>query len=83
MHASAPDPGPDPRRSAGVVLVDRRGWILLQERDEHPRIDPEKWGLAGGHVDPGEDFAAATDLTDADEGEPPRAVGGRPRPGMK
>ena len=41
---------------AGVILVDRRGWLLLQERDEHPRIDPEKWGLAGGHLDPGEDF---------------------------
>lgn len=53
------DPGPDPRRFAGVILVDRRGWILLQERDEHPRIDPEKWGLAGGHVDPGEDFEPA------------------------
>jgi 8-oxo-dGTP pyrophosphatase MutT (NUDIX family) len=53
------DPRPDPRRFAGVILVDRRGWILLQERDEHPRIDPEKWGLAGGHVDPGEDFEAA------------------------
>lgn len=53
------DAGPDPRRFAGVILVDRRGWILLQERDEHPRIDPEKWGLAGGHVDPGEDFEPA------------------------
>ena len=53
------DPGPDPRRFAGIILVDRRGWILLQERDEHPRIDPEKWGLAGGHVDPGEYFEAA------------------------
>lgn len=53
------DPGPDPTRFAGVILVDRRGWILLQERDEHPRIDPEKWGLAGGHVDPGEDFEPA------------------------
>jgi 8-oxo-dGTP pyrophosphatase MutT (NUDIX family) len=53
------DTGPDPRRFAGVVLVDRRGWILLQERDEFPRIDPEKWGLAGGHVDPGEDFEPA------------------------
>ena len=41
---------------AGVVLVDRRGRLLLQERDEHPRIDPEKWGLVGGHLDPGEDF---------------------------
>ncbi|GAB3039355.1 hypothetical protein GCM10011376_33270 [Nocardioides flavus (ex Wang et al. 2016)] len=59
MHGSTPDPGSDPRRFAGVVLVDRRGWILLQERDEHAPIDPEKWGLAGGHVDPGEDFEPA------------------------
>ncbi|MBD3925845.1 NUDIX domain-containing protein [Nocardioides cavernae] len=53
------DHGPAPRRFAGIILVDRRGWILLQERDEFPRIDPEKWGLAGGHVDPGEDFEPA------------------------
>lgn len=53
------DPGPDPRRFAGVVLVDPAGRILLQERDEHPRIDPETWGLAGGHVDPGEDVETA------------------------
>jgi ADP-ribose pyrophosphatase YjhB (NUDIX family) len=59
IEANPFDPGPDPRRFAGVILVDRRGWILLQERDEHPRIDPEKWGLAGGHVDPGEDFESA------------------------
>ena len=52
-------PAADQHRFAGVVLVDREGRILLQERDEHPRIDPEKWGLAGGHVDPGEDFEAA------------------------
>jgi 8-oxo-dGTP pyrophosphatase MutT (NUDIX family) len=51
--------GRDQRCFAGVILVDRRGWILLQERDEHPRIDPEKWGLAGGHLDPGEDFETA------------------------
>ena len=42
-----------------MVLVDRRGWILLQERDEFPAIDPEKWGLVGGHVDDGEDVEAA------------------------
>ena len=42
---------------ACVVLVDRRGWILLQERDEFPAIDPEKWGLAGGHLEPGEEPA--------------------------
>ena len=47
------------RRFAGVLLTDARGWLLLQERDEHPRIDPERWGLPGGHVDPGESFAQA------------------------
>jgi 8-oxo-dGTP pyrophosphatase MutT (NUDIX family) len=52
-------PAADERRFAAVVLVDPAGRILLQERDEHPRIDPEKWGLAGGHVEPGEDFEAA------------------------
>jgi 8-oxo-dGTP pyrophosphatase MutT (NUDIX family) len=41
---------------AGIILVDPGGRLLLQERDEHPRIDPEKWGLAGGHLDPGEEF---------------------------
>jgi 8-oxo-dGTP diphosphatase len=47
------------RLFAGVILVDRRGWILLQERDEFPAIDPEKWGLVGGHVDDGEDVEVA------------------------
>jgi 8-oxo-dGTP pyrophosphatase MutT (NUDIX family) len=42
------------RLFAGVILVDRRGWLLLQERDEHPAIDPDKWGLPGGHLEPGE-----------------------------
>ena len=41
---------------ASVVLVDERGWILLQERDEHPDIDPEKWGFVGGHRESGEDY---------------------------
>ena len=43
-------------RFACVLLVDRRGWLLLQERDEHPVIDPEMWSLCGGHLEPGEDF---------------------------
>lgn len=47
------------RRFAGVLLVDNRGRLLLQERDEHARIDPERWGLPGGHVEPGETFAQA------------------------
>lgn len=40
---------------AAVILVDRRGWVLLQERDEHPLIAPEKWSFCGGHLEPGED----------------------------
>ena len=40
---------------AAVILVDRRGWVLLQERDERPLIAPEKWAFCGGHLEPGED----------------------------
>jgi 8-oxo-dGTP diphosphatase len=47
------------RRFAAVVLVERRGWILLQERDEHASIAPEQWGFVGGHVEDGEDIEAA------------------------
>lgn len=46
-------------RFASVVVVDARGWVLLQERDEHPAIDPGKWGFCGGHVEPGEELEAA------------------------
>jgi 8-oxo-dGTP diphosphatase len=46
-------------RFSSVLLVDRRGWLLLQERDERPVIDPEKWGLPGGHVEDGEEFEPA------------------------
>jgi 8-oxo-dGTP diphosphatase len=44
---------------SSVALVDRRGWVLLQERDEHPVIDPEKWGFPGGGVEDGETFETA------------------------
>jgi 8-oxo-dGTP diphosphatase len=44
---------------SSVALVDRRGWILLQERDEHPVVDPEKWGFPGGGVEDGETFEVA------------------------
>ena len=43
----------------GIFLVDARGWVLLQERDEHAPTAPEQWGLVGGHVDPGEDGPTA------------------------
>jgi 8-oxo-dGTP pyrophosphatase MutT (NUDIX family) len=46
-------------RFSCVLLVDPRGWLLLQERDEHPVIDPGKWGLPGGHVEDGEDYEPA------------------------
>jgi len=45
----------EPQPFGCVLLVDPRGWVLLQERDEHAPIDPDKWGLVGGHLDPGED----------------------------
>lgn len=44
---------------SAVVLVDPRGWVLLQERDEHAPIDPNCWGLCGGGVEEGETFEAA------------------------
>ncbi len=44
---------------SAVILVDGRGWLLLQERDEHAPIDPERWGMPGGHVEEGEAFEAA------------------------
>jgi 8-oxo-dGTP pyrophosphatase MutT (NUDIX family) len=39
--------------------VDQRGWLLLQERDEHAPVDPEKWSLVGGGVEPGESAPVA------------------------
>ncbi|MGA8258061.1 MAG: NUDIX domain-containing protein [Nocardioides sp.] len=44
---------------ASVALVDSRGWMLMQERDEHPVIDPECWGFPGGSVEPGETYEQA------------------------
>lgn len=44
---------------SAVILVDRRGWILLQLRDESAANFPNVWGLPGGHVEPGEDVADA------------------------
>ena len=42
-----------------VGLVDDRGWLLLQERDEHAPVEPDKWCLVGGGVEPGEEPDAA------------------------
>jgi 8-oxo-dGTP diphosphatase len=42
-----------------VGLVDERGWLLMQERDEHAPVDPNKWGLVGGAVEADESTADA------------------------
>src|SRR3954464_12208378 len=47
------------RRISVVLLVDAEGRVLLQERDEHAPLSPEKWGMVGGHVEDGEDFEPA------------------------
>lgn len=44
---------------ASIVLVDARGWLLLQERDELAPVSPNQWGLVGGHLDEGEDWEDA------------------------
>lgn len=40
-------------RGAGVLLIDQRGWVLLQLRDAQA-IYPFHWGSVGGGVEPGE-----------------------------
>lgn len=54
-------------RFVGMLVLDRHGRILLQERDERAVIDPERWGLPGGHVDDGESFESAAHRELAEE----------------
>lgn len=44
---------------ASVLLVDSRGWVLLQERDDDAPTAANQWGLVGGHVEAGEGWDAA------------------------
>jgi 8-oxo-dGTP diphosphatase len=44
---------------AGVILVNEASHLLLQLRDGNTRIDPHRWCLPGGHIDPGEEPEAA------------------------
>lgn len=46
-------------RVASALLVDGRGWVLLQERDEHALVSPNQWGLVGGHLEEGETWEDA------------------------
>ncbi len=41
-------------QTAGVLLIDRSGALLMQHRDEHARISPNQWGTPGGRIEPGE-----------------------------
>ena len=46
-------------RIAVCYLVDARGHVLLQHRDEHAPRAADQWGIVGGHVEEGESFEAA------------------------
>jgi 8-oxo-dGTP diphosphatase len=39
---------------SAVILVDARGHLLLQLRDEQAPVAANQWGLVGGRVEPGE-----------------------------
>ncbi len=53
LHRGVP-PDPPGHRFASVLLVDRSGGILMQERDDRPVLDPDCWGFPGGHLEDGE-----------------------------
>ena len=42
------------RRIAGVLLVDARGWLLMQLRTLDAPVSPGKWTMPGGGIEPGE-----------------------------
>jgi 8-oxo-dGTP pyrophosphatase MutT (NUDIX family) len=42
------------RRVVSVLLVDRQGQILMQQRDANARTSPNQWSLPGGRIEPHE-----------------------------
>jgi 8-oxo-dGTP diphosphatase len=46
-------------RIAVVFLVDTRGHVLLQHRDEYAPRAANQWGMVGGHVEDDEDYDEA------------------------
>ncbi|MFZ5585835.1 MAG: NUDIX hydrolase [Thermodesulfobacteriota bacterium] len=69
-------------RAVHVILVDGGGRVYLQRRSAAKDSHPGKWtSSASGHVDPGEDYAAAARRELAEElglALTPRAVGRLP-----
>jgi mutator protein MutT len=47
------------RRVAVVLLVDRRGRILMQHRDAKAKVSPNQWAFPGGSIEPAETPLAA------------------------
>jgi len=44
----------------GIMLINAAGQVLLLHREKDPAIyAPDKWGLVGGHVEPGESLDEA------------------------
>lgn len=42
------------RRVVGVLLVDARGWLLMQLRGQDAPLSPGQWSFPGGGIEPGE-----------------------------
>lgn len=49
----------EPVPLAVVLLVDPRGWVLLQERDAGAPRAANQWGMVGGHVEDAEGYEPA------------------------
>ena len=44
---------------AVVILVDRTGAVLMQQRDGNAQVSPNQWAMPGGRIEPGETPEAA------------------------
>jgi 8-oxo-dGTP pyrophosphatase MutT (NUDIX family) len=42
------------RRVAVVLLVDARGWLLMNLRGQDAPVEPGQWSFPGGGIEPGE-----------------------------
>ncbi|MEM7815539.1 MAG: NUDIX domain-containing protein [Candidatus Aenigmatarchaeota archaeon] len=46
-------------RAVAVVVLNKKGEILLEKRSLKKDMEPGKWGLVAGHVSPGESYEEA------------------------